>query len=291
MKILFGLFVGLFYAAAMAGQYLITFDDVPGLSSTTAMTERIARGSPKGSVFFFWGKSTSEEMHKHFKSVAAQGHYIGNHTFHHLNFEHVSTADFFNSIVQLQNQFPSSTQVQKWVRFPFLSQSTDPQKALELKRQLQKSGYRLFPVTIDTHDWYIEQLLDKDKLDTTQLDQLRRLYIEMVVDSMMVLDQLAREMSLVIPHVILLHHNWLAQQFIEDLVKTLDSLGHRPVDAKNVLEQLSSLYDEDGLYAMNIFAQLLYQRQKRSLPLLLCHDQNRLKKAVDSILRSAGNKQ
>lgn len=76
MKILFGLFVGLFYGAAMAGQYLITFDDVPGLSSTTAMTERIARGSPKGSVFFFWGKSTPEEMHKHFKSVAAQGHYI-----------------------------------------------------------------------------------------------------------------------------------------------------------------------------------------------------------------------
>lgn len=193
--------------------------------------------------------------------------------------------------MQLQNQFSSSTQVQKWVRFPFLSQSADPQKALELKRQLQKSGYRLFPVTIDTHDWFIEQLLDKDKLDATQLDQLRRLYIEMVVDSMMVLDQLAREMNLVIPHVILLHHNWLAQQFIEDLVKTLDLLGHRPVDAKSVLEQLSSLYDEDGLYAMNIFAQLLYQRQKRSLPLLLCHDQNRLKKAVDSILRSAGNKQ
>jgi hypothetical protein len=110
-----------------------------------------------------------------------------------------------------------------------------------------QNGY----VTIDTYDWSLDRLVQKAKAAGVQfnIDDLRDLYVDVIVTSTEFYDAMARKTLGRSPHhVLLLHENDLAALFVGDLVRELKKRGFRIIPATEAFRDPIAAREPDTLY-------------------------------------------
>ena len=215
----------------------LSFDDAPrGDGPAFGGEERAARlidalaAADTGPVVFFVttsrvGKGGGGER---VAAYAAAGHLIANHSHSHRWLKRTETDRYIADIDAAEKRLAGFENRRSWFRFPFLDEGTPLEKRDAVRAALHERGLANGYVTVDNYDWYLEmkwqQAVDAGR--SVDIDALRGVYVEMLLDAVVFYDGIATEYLGTSPaHMLLLHENDVAALFIGDLVAALRSRG------------------------------------------------------------------
>lgn len=193
------------------------------------------------SILYVCGKNLDNEKGRQIlETWDKAGHLIGNHTYHHLNYnkEEMTFQEYTNDIIKCDsviNRYKNNT---KLFRAPFLKNGNTGAKRDSLIEWLKRTGYGNGYVTIDASDWYYNSVLIKFMKNNpgANTDKIKELYIEHLLDRAKYYDDLATEIfGRKIRHSLLLHHNLTSALFLGYLIKAFKERGWEIIDAKNAL--------------------------------------------------------
>ena len=233
---------------ALAGKRIaLTFDDIPrargAFLSPDERSRMLVAGLREAGVrqaaFFinpgYLSKPDGAGGEARIASYVAAGHVIANHSFSHLHLANSDTQVFIADIDRADAWLKGRPGTRSWFRFPYLNEGgTDLAKRDAVRAWLAARGLRNGQVTADGSDWFLEDLTLKAKAAGQQMDmeQLRRLYIQMHVSGAESSEALARKMLGRSPaHVMLMHETDLAAMFLPDMVRELRRNGWEIVTA------------------------------------------------------------
>lgn len=225
----------------------LSFDDVPrapgGFFTPDERTEMLIQALAQakvGQAAFF---VTTGNLEKPFgaggeervNAYAAAGHVIGNHSHSHCWLSRTEVEDYVADIDRAEAWLKGRSGRRPWYRFPFLDEGgKDLAKRDAVRAALKRRGLHNAYVTIDNYDWHLDALAAKAMREdrVMNLDALRNLYVETLVDTAnfydrMAVDTLGRSPA----QMLLLHETDLAALFIPALVAALRADGWQVVTA------------------------------------------------------------
>lgn len=188
-------------------------------------------------VFFVTGFNKSDEKGRYLlESWNNSGHYIGNHTFSHPNFnsEKIGLEEFKDELLgtdTIINQYSNYT---KLFRFPYLKEGDNQTEVDSIRAYLQRQDYKNGYVTIDASDWYIDsRLIKRLKQDSKgSIEAFKDFYLEHIFERANYYENLSFELTgRHINHTLLLHHNLAAALFLDDLIGMFKSKGWNVISA------------------------------------------------------------
>ncbi|WND02717.1 polysaccharide deacetylase family protein [Temperatibacter marinus] len=245
---------------------VLSYDDAP-MSGTryysgearTAQLISSLREAKAGPVLFFVNTKGIEKLDKgmaRLKSYAKSGHLLANHTHSHLYAHKASVSDFLEDIDKAEAHLSTLPNNRPWVRFPYLDEGRFPEKIAQLARGLASRGLSNGYVTVDTYDWYLNDLFQKALRDGKPInhDILRDLYVRLSLEAAEHYDKISLSTLGHSPiHVLLLHENDLAALYAKDLVLALRRAGwqimHPDEAYKNPLPAPTTLHTSQGRLA------------------------------------------
>ncbi len=225
----------------------LTFDDVPrGEGAFFSPDERtikliaaLERAKVEQAAFFLNPAKLSDPAGQRgedrITAYVAAGHVIANHTNTHPNLAKTDVADYLADIDAAEAWLKGRPGYRPWFRFPYLNEGgKDKAKRDAIRAGLAQRGLRNGYVTVDSSDWNMEarvkQAVAEDK--TVNMDALRVLYVETMVDAANFYDTLAvKTLGRSPAHVYLLHETDLAALFVEDMVAALRADGWEIITA------------------------------------------------------------
>lgn len=220
---------------ANALEISLSFDDAPR-SGTPLLSQKerakklvgaLKKVQVKEVVFFCNTQRLSADAHE-LKPYIDAGHLIANHTHSHPWIDKVSTEFYKEDISKAHEVLSKLKNFIPWFRFPFLHEGKTLEKRDAIRAHLENLGYRNGYVTIDTYDWYMQQLLDKALEQKKKVDykKLGDMYVEVILKSTEFFNSLAdKTLKKPIKHTLLLHENDLAALYIDQLVGAVRSRG------------------------------------------------------------------
>lgn len=162
-------------------------------------------------------------------AYVAAGHVIGNHSATHPWLHRTAAEDYILDIDRAEAWLRGRPGYRPWFRYPYLDEGRrdlarrDAVRAALAVRRL-RNGY----VTVDDYDWHLDALANAARRDGRSIDMeaLRDLYVETLVDTANFYDRIAVETIGRSPaHVLLLHETDLAAMFVDDLTAALRADG------------------------------------------------------------------
>ncbi len=237
-----------FYASIAQPTVSFTFDD--GSTSDQAgyafeewnqMLLKALEKHELHAVFFVSGNKTDEKGRQLLQSWNDNGHFMGNHTYSHPNFnsEKIGIAEFEQELIGVDTIISSYRNFIKLFRFPYLKEGDNSIEVNEIRDHLKKQGYRNGYVTIDASDWYINSRLKKRLKDDPEADisPFRDFYLEHLFARANFYEQLAYELTgRHIKHTLLLHHNLTSALFLDDLIRYFKTNGWAVTSANEAYE-------------------------------------------------------
>ena len=233
--------------AAAEKRIALTFDDVPRAAGafltpdqrTRMLIDALRRAGVEQAAFFVT-TCNLERPHgaggeARIAAYVAAGHVIGNHSHSHLWLHRTPTEDYVADLDRAAQWLTGRAGYRPWYRFPFLDEGRqDLAKRDAVRAALRARGLANAYVTVDTYDWYLENLA-RDAVQrgrTLDRDALRDLYVESLVELAEFNEQRAVETLGRSPaHVLLLHETDVAALFVADLVAALRERGWKIVTA------------------------------------------------------------
>lgn len=221
-----------------------TFDDgsiqdMPGYT-LEEWNERLLAGLKKYELqaVLFWtgGNKSGKKAEYVLRSWGDAGHLIGNHTLTHPNFNSSRT-----SLDKMQNELSGNdeiiSQYKGYIplfRFPMLKGGDTKEKRDGFRDYMKSVNYKEGHVTIDASDWYVNnRMLDRLKSNPkADISGFRKYYLDHLMEKARYYEELSYGMTgRHIPHILLLHHNFAAALFIDDLVEHFKQNGWNVTDA------------------------------------------------------------
>ena len=155
------------------------------------------------------GSSAGREM---ITTWSEAGFGVGNHTEKHqsLSSDQVNLAEFIAGVETAEQAFHGLPTWEPRLRFPYLKEGDTSAKRNGMRACMKDHGYTTAAVSIDTSDWYYNQVsLDLSRLgDRARLARLQQQYVAHLLDRADYYDRLAVEVLHRSPkHVLLLHTN------------------------------------------------------------------------------------
>jgi peptidoglycan/xylan/chitin deacetylase (PgdA/CDA1 family) len=234
MRIVAALLAVVIWGAGGAGarEIALSFDDAPrpgsvllsGPERARRLIAALADSDVEQAVFFANTVRMDAEGEQRLRAYGAAGHLIGNHSAHHLHLRDLTPEAFLADVAEADRGLRPLPGFRPWFRFPFLDEGDTPVKRDAVRVGLEAMGYAQGYVTIDTYDWYLDNLAREAAGRGDQMDMaaLGALYVEAITASADFHDRLAERYIHRSPrHILLLHENDLAALFIDDLVAAL----------------------------------------------------------------------
>lgn len=167
------------------------------------------------------------------------GYPVGNHTASHrsLSSHRMSLQEFIADVERAHKALAPLPTFAPMLRFPFLKEGDTAAKRDGFRAWMHEHGYRPAPVSIDASDWYYDQVLRKITADPAKVRQLRRAYVQHLLDRATHYDRLARRVLGRSPkHVLLLHTNQINARWLPDVITALRAKGWHFVSARSAFE-------------------------------------------------------
>ena len=215
----------------------ITFDDAPladgpfftGAERTRRLIAALKEAEvPQAAIFVTTGNIEDRAGEERIRAYAAAGHLLANHSHSHKWLKDMNAAAYLADIDRASRRLARFDNVRPWFRYPFLNESPDVRRRDAVRAGLARRKLMNGYVTVDTWDWAIVNLAREAKGAGRDIDMdaLRRMYLEVMLNAVDTYDTLALEALGRSPaHVLLAHENDLQALFIGDLVKALRERG------------------------------------------------------------------
>ena len=240
----------------------LTFDDATlsdgpmfaGVERTERLIQGLSQAGVDEAMFFVTTGNVAqagESGPQRIAAYAAAGHALGNHSHSHLWYSQTPTDDYIADLDSAIDGLKKFDNVTPYYRFPFLDEGRSLEKRDTFRNALQARGLRNGYVTVDTYDWYLVGLVQEAKAAAVKfdIDELRDLYVDVIVTSTEFYDAMARKTLDRSPHhVLLLHENDLAALFVGDLVRELKKRGFRIIPATEAFRDPIAAREPDTLY-------------------------------------------
>lgn len=166
-------------------------------------------------------------------AYVAAGHVIANHSHSHPWLHRMAVPDYLADLDRAERWLAGRPGHRPWFRFPYLDEGRrDAAKRDALRAALRQRGLANAYVTVDNYDWHLDDLTRRavQAGEVLDLETLRRLYVETLVDAVEFYDALAlRTLGRSPAHVLLLHETDLAALFIADVAAALKARGWEPI--------------------------------------------------------------
>jgi peptidoglycan/xylan/chitin deacetylase (PgdA/CDA1 family) len=223
-----------------------SFDDVPrrpgAFMTSDQRTERLIAALRRSGVrqaAFFLTPGHLEEPYgaggeARIAAYVRAGHVIANHSWSHRWLSRIGAAAYLADLDRASAWLAGRRGTRPWFRYPYLDEGTrqgaepgarDAVRAGLAERRLL-NGY----VTVDSYDWYLDDLANRARAAgrTIDMEALRDLYVEMVVDAAEFADALAvRTLGRRPVQVALMHETDLEAMFLPDAIAALRRRGWR----------------------------------------------------------------
>ena len=223
----------------------LTFDDatrgdaaiLTGDARTERLIDALSDAGVEQAMFFVTTRnveSRGDTGPTRLKAYSSAGHTIGNHSHSHQWLWRTDTDAYIADLDRAIAFLAAYENVEPLYRYPFLDEGRALDKRDSLRKALADRGLKNGYVTVDTYDWYLDNLAQtaKESGAGLDMDKLGNLYVDVIVRSTEFYDSLAQQVLGRSPHhVLLLHENDLAALFIGDLVAELSDRGFRIISA------------------------------------------------------------
>lgn len=151
------------------------------------------------------------------------GHYLGNHTFEHLDLAKVSTHDY---IVDIQKNEPILARLMPknnyhYFRYPYLSEGNTQVKRDGIRQFLFQNNYQIASVTVDffEYEWNDPYVRCLNKRDEKSIQWLRETYIEQANNALVISHELSQLVfKRDIKNVLLIHINAFTVEILDELL-------------------------------------------------------------------------
>lgn len=196
-------------------------------------------------MFFVNTVRLDTEGKKRLKQYTDAGILLANHTHSHPNFNDSTIQDYiadFRTADQILAGYPN---VLKWFRFPYLREGDTAEKRDQFRKELDSLKYFNAYITVNNYDWYMDELLQralKNRQDIN-MDALKKIYIQIILESIDYYDEMATQVLGRSPkHILLLHENDLAAMYVGDLVTSLKAHGWKIISPQEAYADPISKY-------------------------------------------------
>ena len=234
----------------------LTFDDAPrpdtafftGAKRTETLIKALKEKNIKQAGFFCNTNEFSSEEAKRVGAYAESGHIIGNHGAHHFDYEKVGFDLFTSDFEEAEAKLLKYPTYQKIFRFPYLRQGVIETNRNRVTSYLEGKKYCHGYVTIETYDWHLDQLFQKDLLANipVDLEKLKSVYLKILLDGISFYDNLAVQVLKRSPqHVILLHENDINALFIGELISAIEANGGKIIPLSEAYQDPISQHQFD----------------------------------------------
>ena len=218
----------------------LTFDDAPrpdtayftGAERTNKIVQVLKEKDVRQVAFFCNTFAFTKDDSERIKKYSRAGHIIANHTAHHIDYQKSTFDHFTGDILEAERTLATFPTYKKWFRFPYLRQGFLESSRNQIHRFLEKSSYQHGYVTVETYDWELDRLFQQDvaKGKKVNLDELRRIYLQILWEGIEFYNDLSMKVLKRIPkQVILLHENDINALFLGDLVDIIRSKQGRMI--------------------------------------------------------------
>ena len=169
-------------------------------------------------------------------SYVEAGHVIANHSHSHRPLSQTNPDAYLADIDLAEDWLRGRPGHRPWFRFAYLDEGAgDRPRRDAVRKGLNERGLANGYVTVDSYDWFLEELSGRALRAGHALDMegLRALYAELILGAAEFADRLARETIGRSPaHVMLLHETDIAALFIADAAAALRAAGWEvvPID-------------------------------------------------------------
>jgi peptidoglycan/xylan/chitin deacetylase (PgdA/CDA1 family) len=214
----------------------LTFDDAPRLSTpvfdgatrTARLVAALDAAGVARAAFFANTIRLDGDGQTRLERYAAAGHAIGNHTHSHFDINTTDPAAFVADVRRADTALSGLNGFVRLFRFPYLREGPYPGVRDRVRHELTRLDYRNAYVTVNTHDWALDRLMQHAVSEGRAVDFARcgRAYVDVTIACAEFYDAIAvRVLGRSPRHVLLLHENDVNALFLPDLVTALRQRG------------------------------------------------------------------
>ncbi len=215
-------------------QIALTFDDAPrgdkvltGQERTNLLIKSLKKADVEA-MFFLTTRGINKKTINRIEEYQAAGHTVANHSHQHLWLHKTELDIYQQDLIKAHDIIKNYPNFKPFYRFPYLDEGRGRVKIDAMREFLKQNNYLNAYVTVDNYDWHMDNLYRKavQRGDSVDMKKLEQLYVETLTDAVTYYDELAIKYIKRSPkHVLLLHENDLAANFIDELVENLRSKG------------------------------------------------------------------
>ncbi len=215
----------------------LSFDDAPrgqgprytGQERTDRLIRALQQARAPQAVFFVTPRDFEREGGlKRVLQYAEAGHLVANHSNTHPWLSRSDAEDYLRDIDDAEAQLINLPNHRPLFRYPYLDEGRGQPRQQIVAAGLKARGFSNGYVTVDNYDWYLELKWQQAVKAGLVVDEkaLGQAYVEILMSAVRFYDELAvTHLGRSPAHVLLLHENDLAAQFIGDLVVALRADG------------------------------------------------------------------
>ncbi len=227
-------------ASRSGGKICITFDDLPMVrvhdrDERREITDQLlgALDDYKVEAAGFVIGDNIEGDYDLLRSWLEGGHVLGNHTYSHTDLNEVPAGLYIRDIKKgeeaIEDVLTEVRQAGRYFRYPFLHYGNNYQAKKTVADYLDKEGYSVAHVSIDTDDFAYNLQYEKiyQSIDSIEYIRLGNEYIDHIMERLHESEKLADDLlGRKIKHILLLHANRINGAYLSDLLSELSAEGY-----------------------------------------------------------------
>lgn len=250
--------------AQAAKRIALSFDDVPRHAGayftpderTRRLIAALRRARVEQAAFFITTGNLEQPYgvggEARITAYVRAGHVIANHSHSHLWATRTPVTDYVADLDRAAAWLRGRAGWRPWYRFPYLDEGRDtPERRDALRTALAQRGLSSGYVTVDSYDWFLDNLSNRAKTGGRRIDRdgLRSLYVDIIVNAANHAERLAtRTLGRPPAHMLLLHETDLAAMFIADAVAALRRDGWEIVTADEAFRDPIAAIEPDTMF-------------------------------------------